>query len=181
MLRLTIPSGEYFDEETQEFNFAEETTILLEHSLVSLARWETHWNKPFLSKEKKTKEELIDYVKCMTMTPNVNKDVYDNINDLHLAKVSEYINEPMTATTFREDRSMKHSRDIVTAEIIYYWMVALQIPFDPCERWHLNRLLTLVRVCNIKNQPQKKGVGRDDLARRSKLNAERKKRLGTKG
>lgn len=180
MLRLSIPSGEYFDEEKQEFCYAEDTVILLEHSLYSVKKWEARWKKPFLSKEKKTKEELIDYVKCMTLTKDVKKDVYDSITNYHLDQVSAYINEPMTATTFREDKTQRRSREIVTAEIIYYWMVALQIPFE-CQYWHLNQLLTLIRVCNIKNQPAKKGNSRDDLARRSKLNAERRKRLGTTG
>lgn len=182
MIRISVPKGEYWDERRQVFVELDGRSILLEHSLVSLARWEAHWNKPFLSTEKKTRAETIDYIKCMTITENVDPIVYDILSDATIALVSKYINEPMTATTFSDDgKPGPRSREIITAEIIYYWMVALQIPFEPCERWHLNRLLTLVRVCNIKNQPKKKMNSRDIMSRNAKLNAERRKRLGTKG
>ena len=183
MLRITIPSGEYWDERRQEFIESEGQTILLEHSLVSLARWEAHWKKPFLSKEKKSRAETIDYIRCMTITEGVDKMIYETLSDDVINLVSSYINEPMTATTFSDDGKPGKggSREIVTAEIIYYWMVALQIPFEPCQNWHLNRLLTLVRVCNIKNQPKKKANPRDIMSRNAKLNAERRKRLGTTG
>lgn len=155
---------------------------MLEHSLVSLARWEAHWRKPFLSREKKSRAETIDYIRCMTITENVDKSIYEVLSDDMIDLVSSYINEPMTATTFSDDgKPGRISREIITAEIIYYWMVALQIPFEPCQRWHLNRLLTLVRVCNIKNQPKKKMSQHDIMSRNAKLNQERRKRLGTTG
>lgn len=155
---------------------------MLEHSLVSLARWEAHWRKPFLSREKKSRAETIDYIRCMTITENVDKSIYEVLSDDMIDLVSSYINEPMTATTFSDDgKPGRVSREIITAEIIYYWMVALQIPFEPCQRWHLNRLLTLVRVCNIKNQPKKKMSQHDIISRNAKLNQERRKRLGTTG
>ena len=182
MLRIRIPAGEYWDERRQIFIQSEGQVLLLEHSLVSLAKWEARWHKPFLSNEKKTRAETVDYIRCMTLTENVDPMVYDSLSDKAITSVSNYINEPMTATTFSDDgRPGPRSREIITAEIIYYWMVALQIPFEPCEKWHLNRLLTLVRVCNIKNQPKKKTNTRDILSRNAKLNAERRKRLGTTG
>lgn len=182
MLRIRIPAGEYWDERRQIFIQLEGQILLLEHSLVSLSRWEARWHKPFLSNEKKTRAETIDYIRCMTVTENVDPIVYDSLSDNVINSVSLYINEPMTATTFSDDgKAGPRSREIITAEIIYYWMVALQIPFEPCEKWHLNRLLTLVRVCNIKNQPKKKSNPRDIMSRNAKLNAERRKRLGTKG
>lgn len=182
MIRIRIPGGEYYDEQKQLFFHLDEQTIFLEHSLVSLSKWESRWHKPFLSNVKKTRAETIDYIRCMTLTENVNPIVYESLSNATIDAVSRYINEPMTATTFSDDgKPGPRSREIITAEIIYYWMVALQIPFDPCEKWHLNRLLTLVRVCNIKNQPKKKGNTRDILSRNAKLNAERRKRLGTTG
>ena len=182
MLRITIPSGEYWDERKQEFIKTEGQTILLEHSLMSLARWEAHWRKPFLSRDKKTRAETIDYIRCMTITEDVDKSIYETLSDDMINLVSSYINEPMTATTFSDDgKPGRGSREIITAEIIYYWMVTLQIPFEPCQRWHLNRLLTLVRVCNIKNQPKKKMNQREIMSRNAKLNQERRKRLGTTG
>ena len=182
MLRIKIPPGEYWDERKQEFIKSEGQTILLEHSLVSLAKWEAHWKKPFLSKEPKTRAETIDYIRCMTVTENVDRMIYDTLSNDTINLISNYINESMTATTFADDgKPGPRSREIITAEIIYYWLVALKIPFEPCQNWHLSRLLTLVRVCNIKNQPKKKGNTRDIMSRNAKLNAERRKRLGTTG
>ena len=126
-------------------------TILLEHSLVSLAKWESHWKKPFLSKDQKTRAETIDYIRCMTLTANVNREFYNTLTQENINAVNAYINDSMTATTFYDGGKTKSpSREIITAELIYYWMVSLQIPFE-CQNWHLNRLLTLIRVCNIKN------------------------------
>ncbi|MBE6724977.1 MAG: hypothetical protein E7576_07255 [Ruminococcaceae bacterium] len=182
MLRINIPSGDIWDEQNQEFLYSEGKTILLEHSLVSLAKWESRWKKPFFSKTPKTRAESIDYIRCMTLTPNVDKKIYGTLTQASIDIVNQYIADPMTATTFSDGGKTNHpSRETVTAELIYYWMTALQIPFE-CQNWHLNRLLTLIRVCNIKNQPKKKkGTSRDSLSQRARLNRERKARLGTTG
>ena len=149
MLEITIKSCELFDEEKEEFITIPEQTIKLEHSLVSLSKWESKWCKPFLSKEDKSYEETIDYIKCMTLTQNVNPIIYGLIDRDSMKQITKYIEAPMTATTFYDDKNSKHSREIVTAELIYYWMISLQIPFE-CQKWHLNRLLTLIKVCSIK-------------------------------
>lgn len=181
MLQIIIPATEQWDESKQEFVNTKEQILQLEHSLVSLSKWEAKWGKRFLSKEEKTLEETLDYVKCMTLTQNVNPDIYANLTDKNIKQINDYIAAPMTATTFSEDRNGKGSREQVTAELIYYWMIALNIPFDPCQKWHLNRLLTLIRVCNIKNQPPKKMSRRDIMSRNAALNAARKKQYNTKG
>ena len=152
MLRITIPSVEMYDDSKNEYIYTKEQTLQLEHSLVSLSKWESKWCKPFLTKEAKTIEETIDYVKCMTLTQNVDPSVYNYLTNENLAEISAYIEAPMTATTFSDNKQDGRSREQVTAELVYYWMVALNIPFE-CQKWHLNRLLTLIRVCNIKNQP----------------------------
>lgn len=181
MLQITIPATEQFNEQTMEFIQTEEQTLLLEHSLVSLSKWESKWRKSFLSsRQDKTYEETIDYVRCMTLTKNVDPNIYYNLTDENIRKVNEYISSPMTATYFSEDRSGRVNREIVTAELIYYWMIALTIPFE-CEKWHLNRLLTLIRVCNIKNQPPKKMSRREITSRNAALNAARRRQLNTKG
>lgn len=182
MIRISTSDGEIFDEQTQEFRTVVGQTVLLEHSLRSLAKWEARWKKPFLSKNEKTKAETIDYVRCMSLTPGVDPSIFETLTDADLNKISEYINDPMTATTFSDHGQKKPpSREIVTAELIYYWMVALQIPFE-CQDWHLNKLLTLIHVCEIKNQPKKKNKNtRDDINRRNALNRARKKQLGTTG
>ena len=180
MLQITIPAIEQWDESTQEFVYSKAYTLQLEHSLISLSKWESKWHKPFLSKTEKTTEETIDYIRCMTLTQNVKPEVYFNLSVENILQVNEYIEDPMTATTFVEDRDGKRSREIVTAELIYYWMISLNIPVE-FEKWHLNRLLTLIRVCNIKNQPPKKRSRREIMSCNAALNAARKRQLNTNG
>lgn len=180
MLRIIIPGGELWDERNNEFIFAKGQTLQLEHSLVSLSKWESKWCKPFLSSEAKTTEETIDYIKCMTVTQNVKPELYNFLNNEHITMVNDYISAPMTATTFSKDMPGGRNREIVTAELIYYWMIALNIPFE-CQKWHLNRLLTLIRVCNIKNTPPKKMNKRQIMNRNAALNAERRRLMGTNG
>ena len=180
MLTITIPAVEQFDEQTEEFISTKEQTLQLEHSLVSLSKWESKWCKPFLTKEEKTLEENLDYIKCMTLTQNVNPDVYRNLTRDNITEINKYIEAPMTATYIYEDKKGSINREQVTSELIYYWMIALNIPFE-CQKWHLNRLLTLIRVCNIKNQPRKKMSKRDLMSRNAALNAARRSKLNTKG
>ena len=180
MLEITIPAVEQWDELNQEFIYTKEQTLRLEHSLVSLSKWESKWNKPFLSKQDKTQEEILDYIKCMTTTQNVDPNIYKCLTNSNIIEIKEYIESPMTATTFSKDKNSKTNREVVTSELIYYWMIALNIPFE-CQKWHLNRLLTLVQVCNIKNQPPKKMSKKEIMSRNAALNAARRQQLNTKG
>ena len=181
MLRLTIELvPEYWDEGKEEFIPPETVTLSLEHSLISVSKWESKWCKSFLHTKEFTDEETIDYVKCMTLTPNVDPEVYEHLSAANIREIKAYIFAPMTATTFSEDKSQKPNREIVTSELIYWWMIALNIPFE-CQKWHLNRLLTLVRVCNVKNEPPKKMSKRDIMSRNAALNAARRQQLNTKG
>lgn len=186
MLVITIPAAksvECFDESKQEFVIkpgTKEQTLQLEHSLVSLSKWESKWCRPFLSKPPSTLEEIIDYIKCMTITKNVDPEVYNHLTEENVNQIKEYINAPMTATTFCDEKKTKQNREIVTSELIYYWMISLQIPSD-YEKWHINRLLTLIRVCNIKNQPPKKMSRSEIMRRNAALNAARKRQLNTNG
>ena len=179
MLTIKIPAEESWDESKEEFVITKKAqTLTLEHSLVSLSKWESKWHVPFATHEK-TFEETIDYIKCMTITQNVDPDLYNRLTKENVKEIEEYIENPMTATTFSEDRN-GGSREVITSEIIYYSMIALNIPFE-CQKWHLNRLLTLIRVCNIKNQPPKKMSKGDLMRRNAELNAARKQQLKTKG
>ena len=180
MLRITIPAVEQWDEAKQEFIYTKEQTLSLEHSLVSLSKWESKWCKPFLTKQEKTFEETLDYIKCMTITQNVDPEVYNYLTNENIKEINEYIGAPMTATYFSDEKTSKTSREQVTVELIYYWMIALNIPFE-CQKWHLNRLLTLIKVCSIKNQPPKKRSKKDIMSRNAALNAARRKQLNTKG
>ena len=180
MLTITIPESEQWNEIEERFVSTKKQTIQLEHSLVSIYKWESKWHIPFISKEPKTAEQTIDYIKCMTITQNVSPDVYLNITPDIYKQIEEYIDDPMTATWFSKDSNTKSSREIITAEKIYYWMIALKIPFE-CQKWHLNKLLTLIRVCEAENRPKKKMSRREIMRRNTALNAARRKKLNTKG
>lgn len=176
MLQIAIPlTSEGWDEEKQEFVEPKTQILCLEHSLVSLRKWESRWCKPFLSNKSLTVEETIDYIKCMTLTQNVPSEVYNRITDKNIEEVSAYIDAPMTATWFTEEKGGKPNTEVVTAELIYYWMIALNIPFE-CQKWHLNSLLTLVKVCNIKNTPPKKMGKNALLNRHASVNAARRQK-----
>ena len=174
MLQLIIPAIDAYDEEAEEFITIDEQILELEHSLISLSKWESKWCKPFISKEPKTLEETIDYIKCMTLTPNVDPRIYQCLTDKHIEQVNKYIEAPMTATTFKDKGKGRSSSEYITNELIYYWMTALNIPVEICEKWHLNRLLTLVQVCNIKNQPPKKMSRQAILNQNAMLNKARR-------
>lgn len=180
MLTIIIPETEEYDPVTNSFVIRKKEVLSLEHSLVSLSKWESKWKKPFLSETDKTPEETLDYIRCMTITQNVDPSVYRRLTIPVIKKINEYIADPMTATTFSEDPNQKKNREIVTSELIYYWMVALQIPFE-CQKWHLNRLITLIRVCNIKNAPPKNMSKGEIYRQNAALNAARRKMHGTKG
>lgn len=180
MLIITIPKVDYFDEVSQEFIAIEETTIQLEHSLFSISLWESKWEKAFLGPKDKTDEETIGYIKSMTLTENIPDEVYLRMSDENRKEINEYISAKMTATWFNEKPGGAKNTEVITSELIYSWMVTLRIPFE-CQHWHLARLLTLIRVINIKNTPPKK-MSRGDLAARNReLNAMRQKQLGTSG
>ena len=183
MLQLTIPAlkTEDWDASKEEFIYHtvdKDRTICLEHSLISLSKWESKWCKPFISSEK-TDEEFLDYIKCMTLTQNVPSDIYDRLSVENINEVMKYINAPMTATTFSK-YNQKPNREVITSELIYYWMITLNIPVE-FEKWHINRLITLIRICEIKNSQPKKQSKREIMSRNAALNAARRKQLHTKG
>lgn len=182
MFTIEIPiSPEGWDEAKQEFVEPKTQTLQLEHSLISLSKWESKWHKPFYSTKKMTNEEVLDYVKCMTLNKNIDSDVYNHLTRENVKMVMDYIGDPMTATTFGKESKGSNSREIITSELIYYWMIASNIPFDPCQKWHLNRLITLIRVCGIKNTPPKKRSKRDIMSRNAALNAARRQQMNSKG
>lgn len=180
MLYLTIPSGELFDERTNEFIKTQERSIKLEHSLISISKWEAKYHKTFLSKDTKTSQQILDYIRCMTIGGNVEPEVYLGLDSATIETINQYIEDPMSATFFRKEDGPPSSEPM-TSELIYYFMTAFNIPFDPCETWHLNRLLNLIKIANIKNQPKKKRSARDIASERYALNEARRKKLGTSG
>lgn len=181
MLTIIIPESELFDSSKNEFVYVKPQTLSLEHSLVSIQKWEAKWKKSFLNTmSERTYEEAIDYVRCMTITKNVDPLIYRNLTEEVFKQINEYINDEMTATTFNEDNK-RGGREIVTAELIYFWMVNYGIPFE-CKKWHLNQLLTLIKVCAIKaSQSEKKMSKSQILKQNNELNALRRQRLKSKG
>jgi len=179
VLVLKLEKQELWDEQTSSFSYAEEATIELEHNLVSVYQWESKWKKPFLAKNEKTNAEVIDYIKCMTKNV-VEDNVYDRLTSKHYEAINKYIDDIMTATTFHNQDNKNGNSSVMTAELLYYYMTAFNIDFQ-CQYWHLNRLLTLIDVCSIKSQPEKKMSKKDVYRQNKSLNAARKAKLGTKG
>lgn len=180
MLRLTIEGEEFFDESTNTFVEVESSVVDLEHSLLSLSKWESKFEKPFLSTTDKTPRETLAYIECMVLTEGFNPLLIQTLSRENLQQVNEYINSTQSATTFGLMPETKGKGETITAELIYYWMVAFNIPFD-CEVWHLNRLFSLIRICNIK-QGKPKRMSKHQIAQQyHELNAKRKAELGTSG
>lgn len=189
MLELRIESKEGWDSVKNEFIKTKPTTICLEHSLVSLSKWESKYKKPFLSSDK-TEKEIRDYIKMMTITQNVDNSIYTLLEPEDFSKINNYISDSMTATWFNDVKPegaapTRPNKQIITSELIYYWMISYRIPFE-CQKWHLNRLLTLIRICSVEEaKANGKGAGkmskRDILSQNRALNAARRQKLNSKG
>lgn len=180
MLKIVIPEKEFFNEKTETFEYSKAQEVTLEHSLISISKWESKWHKPFLDeKHEKTNEEFIDYVRCMSLT-NLPDEVFENISEMNKAEIMMYINDSQTATWFAEDRTPPPSSKIITSEVIYSWMIQNEVPFE-CQKWHLNRLLTLIRVCSLENMPSKKMSPASILSQNTSLNKMRRAMLHSKG
>lgn len=178
--KVEIPEREFFDEENNRFIKVPQTTLLMEHSLVSISKWESKWHIPYLSNKPKTREQTIDYLRCMTITQNVDPFLFYCIPDKELLKIKDYIENPMTATTFSDEEGKGHTKKVLTSEVLYYYMTMYNIPVE-FEKWHINRLLTLIKVCSEENKPKKK-IGSKKLASKyASLNAARRAKLNSKG
>ena len=181
-LTIKIPPKDFYDEKSNKFlKVNKETTLVLEHSLVSISKWESKWHIPFLSDTPKTFEQSLDYVRCMTISQNIDPIIYLCLTPDNYKEINAYIEDPMTATTVNDHgKGKKWSKEIITSELIYYWMIANEVPMK-CEKWHLNRLLMLIRVCSVKNQPEKKMTKGEIMRRNHSLNAARRKASGSRG
>lgn len=180
MLKLTIPEREFWDDEKDEFKIFGERTLELEHSLVSVSKWESTWEVPFLDAKEKTDSQTLDYIRCMISSEDFDPAILLGLSQENIDQVNKYIDRKMTATWFSDQKTKGRSKEIITSELIYYWMISLNIPFE-CQYWHLNRLLTLVKVCSQKNAPAKKMSKSELVARNRALNEQRKAQLKTSG
>lgn len=180
MLQINVPKGELFIEETQTFVEIKAQTLHLEHSLISLSKWESKWHKPFLVKDEKSTEETIDYIRCMCLDSNIDPIVFYNLSAENLKQIQDYITDPMTATTFKNQDQFNNKKEIITNEIIYYWMTELNIPPEYA-KWHLNRLLTLIQVATIKKTPPKKMSRNEILARNKRISEMNRAKYRSKG
>lgn len=180
-IKIHIPATELWDPLKEEFITVKDQTILMEHSLLSVDKWESKWKKPYLSSDDKTPIEVIDYLRCMTITKDVSPYAYYAIPSDELKRIEAYIKDPMTATTIRDTRDVRgRKREIITSEIIYWQMTQLNIPME-WERRHLNKLLTLIQVGAIKSQPPK-NMSKKDIAKQNRsLNAARRAKYHTRG
>lgn len=180
MLQITIPENHLWDESKEEFIDTKEQTIQLEHSLISISKWESKWHVPFFNNKGMTEEQTLDYIKCMTITQNVKPETYLGLTQDNINKIREYIDDPMTATTIKEPPGSPKSNKIITNEVIYSWMISFGIPPE-YRKWHINRLMTLIKVCSAENQPNKKMGRNDTIKQYADLNAQRRKMLNTRG
>lgn len=180
MLTIVVPGREFFNDATQEFIKTEDFTLELEHSLVSLSKWESKHQKPFLSPNDKTSEEVLSYVEAMVLTKIFPPDIFSRLSQENVDAINAHIESKESATWFSEAPGGPKSKEVITSELIYYWMVAHNIPFT-CETWHLNRLFTLIKVCNLKNAPAKKMSRSEIIARNRALNEQRRAQYGTTG
>ncbi len=181
MLTIRVGETEAYDEEKQEFVKVGGTPLHLEHSLVSLSKWESIHEEAFLGSKPKTPEQVLSYIECMVVGEIPRGEIFQELTEANIAAINAYIDRKMTATWFSDQPGVPRTREIITSELIYYWMTAFHIPFE-CETWHLNRLFTLIRICNIKQDNKPKKMSRAEVAERNrKLNKERQQQFGTKG
>lgn len=181
MLQIKVLGREFYDEDKNEFIEIKPQTLTMEHSLLSISKWEAKWKKSFLSTKDKTDEEYIDYFRCMTINNNVNPLIYSCLTQSDIDVITDYINDDHTATVIKSNAPITNTRQIVTSELIYYWMIANNIPSE-YEKWHLGRLLTLIRICSIKNNPKSNKMSRNAIYQQNRaLNAARRAKYNTKG
>lgn len=180
MLKIRIPGVEFYDDVNEEFITSDEVVLELEHSLVSLSKWESVFEKPFLKDEEKTTEEVLAYIAAMVLTPEFPPDVLSRLTEANFQEIKDYIDAKRSATWFSDDPHAPRQRQVVTSELIYSWLISYQIPFE-VQHWHLNRLLTLIKICNHQNQPPKKMSKAEIAARNRELNAKRLAEMGTRG
>lgn len=182
MITIIVPEREYYDETKNEFRMIKQQKLVLEHSLLSISKWESKWNKSFFKYVYTSKSKLLDYIRCMTITPNVDPLVYFNLSEDNIKEISDYIKAPMSATVFYEEKhnSVNKKNKEITSELIYYWMAKFNLPFDVCEKWHFNRLQALLRICAIESGDNKMNKQQTMMSNRE-INALRRAKYKTRG
>lgn len=179
MLEISVPAKEFYDETNQVFVYTRPTVLQLEHSLISVSRWESKWKKPFLSDKDKTVAETLDYIRCMTINGHVDPNVYMALSAEDQKKISEYISDEQTATKIYRMKEAPAPKRTITSELVYSWMVMYNIPFE-CQKWHFSRLLKLIEVLEVNTSNQKMSRG-ETMRSNAALNRARRAKLHSKG
>lgn len=175
MLELHISETELWDPVSEKFLLVKEQSLPLEHSLLSISKWEEKWHKPMplINNERLSGDEFLDYVRCMTISRNPDPLVYRCITAREVEAIMAYINDPHTATWFGNEKSGGNDKRPLTTELIYHLMFAFGVSKE-CEKWHLNRLMTQLRVEYEESKPSKKKTPAEIAERHRMLNAKRR-------
>ena len=180
MLQLFIPKAEYWDEKKEEFVYVgKDVTLKLEHSLISISKWEAKWHVSFFQSEK-TNEMLLSYIECMTLNSDVDQSIYLRLTKEHYDQINKYLSDSMTASTVKDIKKHPRTNEILTSELIYYYMIQYGIPVE-FEKWHINRLIMLIKICGAKGDSGAK-MSRSEIFKQNKaLNEARKAKWHTRG
>lgn len=180
MLEIHVPEREFYDERNEVFIKTRPVILQLEHSLMSVSRWESKWRKPFLTDEDKTRAETMDYIRCMTINRDVDPNVYAALTSDDIQKIMDYVGAELTATKVYRVKSTNAPKKTITSEVIYSWMVMYNVPFE-CQKWHISRLLKLLDVLEIANNPKNKMSKGETARSNAALNKARRAKLHSKG
>lgn len=153
--------------------------LQFEHSLRSLSKWESKNKIAFLAGREKTPAQMVDYYRCMLLSPE-DPDLVYLLDPSQMEELTNYINENQTASSVPNEGPTQYNPETTTSELVYFWMTALKINWE-AQDWHFSRLMMLVQITSYKQQPPKKRNPREVLSDMRRENERRKKLFNTSG